>query len=317
MKLAMLLKEAATTSSAVKVKASTPVIAAKPMKAPAAPDIKAPKISAGTAPKIPATTIPRVSMPAITSGLNIQLPTANEILSESMGVNTKQAQMEKRAGAPLLLALPALFAAGAPLAGRLAYRMGGMKNLAELARGGSGLKSLFAKYMVGPQASTGAARRLGDWAARTGTNLSGLNEAQLAMLAEEQGSLDLARHISRLNATGNPNYIANQIRNSAAKRISNEALRQQVPHAVANQMALAQTGSPLAQSIQDASQALAKAEGAQAATTQGNPNWWKWMLGGAAGMGLMNGGLGNVLGFNNQRQQGQRAPMMTMPMMYM
>ena len=309
MLLAQLLKEAAAVAKPPAV-ASPPKIKTPAPTLPTAAQIKPPKVSAGKAPQIPAMKAPAMSMPQLTAGLNIELPSANEILAESLGVSTKSATMQKEAMTPLLFPLFGLMGAS-PLIGRSLARQGIGKRMITLAERGGGVKGLLARLMVGNDPR--AKGILGTAKNKMWGDVSGLDDTAFVRkgLAGRIFNVDQAERLGEEIAVGNSATVE-ALRRGIASRTANQAVRQGVNPNVAHQMALERAGlKSEAERMQKAMQTQQQAAGT---APGGIP--WKWLLGGAGGAMALNGGLGNILGMGGQQQQQRPMPMMTMPMMY-
>lgn len=304
MRLAELLKEAAsatgTTAQSVKVSQPPKVKTPAPV-LPTAAKIKAPAVKAVQAPKIPTVKPPTASMPRVVSGLEIALPSANEILADSFGVNTKAASM---AG----LALPLLLGGGMMAGGRAAATRGYPQRLINLSYEPT-LRGWLARRLVGTNIPTRQATFTGK--RLPAGVLSGLTDAQLV---NAEGYLPA--HIRKGIQADITNFgfspRAQTLRLSNAENAMRRAVAQGVDPNVANVTSLQTAGLP--EQAKEMQQAMSTA-----ATKPSGGSPWKWLLGGVLAMSALNGGLGDILGLNRRddRQQTRPMPMMTMPMMYM
>lgn len=304
MRLAELLKEAAsatgTTAQSVKVSQPPKVKTPAPV-LPTAAKIKAPAVKAVQAPKIPTVKPPTASMPRVVSGLEIALPSANEILADSFGVNTKAASM---AG----LALPLLLGGGMMAGGRAAATRGYPQRLINLSYEPT-VRGWLARRLVGTNIPTRQATFTGK--RLPAGVLSGLTDAQLV---NAEGYLPA--HIRKGIQADITNFgfspRAQTLRLSNAENAMRRAVAQGVDPNVANVTSLQTAGLP--EQAKEMQQAMSTA-----ATKPSGGSPWKWLLGGALAMSALNGGLGDILGLNRRddRQQTRPMPMMTMPMMYM
>lgn len=304
MRLAELLKEAAsatgTTAQSVKVSQPPKVKTPAPV-LPTAAKIKAPAVKAVQAPKIPTVKPPTASMPRVVSGLEIALPSANEILADSFGVNTKAASM---AG----LALPLLLGGGMMAGGRAAATRGYPQRLINLSYEPT-VRGWLARRLVGTNIPTRQATFTGK--RLPAGVLSGLTDAQLV---NAEGYLPA--HIRKGIQADITNFgfspRAQTLRLSNAENAMRRAVAQGVDPNVANVTSLQTAGLP--EQAKEMQQAMSTA-----ATKPSGGSPWKWLLGGVLAMSALNGGLGDILGLNRRddRQQTRPMPMMTMPMMYM
>ncbi len=304
MRLAELLKEAAsatgTTAQSVKVSQPPKVKTPAPV-LPTAAKIKAPAVKAVQAPKIPTVKPPTASMPRVVSGLEIALPSANEILADSFGVNTKAASM---AG----LALPLLLGGGMMAGGRAAATRGYPQRLINLSYEPT-VRGWLVRRLVGTNIPTRQATFTGK--RLPAGVLSGLTDAQLV---NAEGYLPA--HIRKGIQADITNFgfspRAQTLRLSNAENAMRRAVAQGVDPNVANVTSLQTAGLP--EQAKEMQQAMSTA-----ATKPSGGSPWKWLLGGVLAMSALNGGLGDILGLNRRddRQQTRPMPMMTMPMMYM
>lgn len=304
MRLAELLKEAAsatgTTAQSVKVSQPPKVKTPAPV-LPTAAKIKAPAVKAVQAPKIPTVKPPTASMPRVVSGLEIALPSVNEILADSFGVNTKAASM---AG----LALPLLLGGGMMAGGRAAATRGYPQRLINLSYEPT-VRGWLARRLVGTNIPTRQATFTGK--RLPAGVLSGLTDAQLV---NAEGYLPA--HIRKGIQADITNFgfspRAQTLRLSNAENAMRRAVARGVDPNVANVTSLQTAGLP--EQAKEMQQAMSTA-----ATKPSGGSPWKWLLGGVLAMSALNGGLGDILGLNRRddRQQTRPMPMMTMPMMYM
>lgn len=315
MRLAELLKEAAsatgTTAQSVKVSQPPKVKTPAPV-LPTAAKIKAPAVKAVQAPKIPTVKPPTASMPRVASGLEIALPSANEILADSFGVNTKAASMKKEAITPGLLAaglaLPLLLGGGMMAGGRAAATRGYPQRLINSSYEPT-VGGWLARRLVGTNIPTRQATFTGK--RLPAGVLSGLTDAQLVN-AEGYLPAHIRKGIQEDIANFGFSPRAQTLRLSNAENAMRRAVAQGVDPNVANVTSLQTAGLP--EQAKEMQQAMSTA-----ATKPSGGSPWKWLLGGALAMSALNGGLGDILGLNRRddRQQTRPMPMMTMPMMYM
>jgi hypothetical protein len=248
-------------------------------------------------------------MPRVVSGLEIALPSANEILADSFGVNTKAASMKKEAITPgLLLALPLLLGGGMMAGGRAAATRGYPQRLINLSYEPT-VRGWLARRLVGTNIPTRQATFTGK--RLPAGVLSGLTDAQLV---NAEGYLPA--HIRKGIQADITNFgfspRAQTLRLSNAENAMRRAVAQGVDPNVANVTSLQTAGLP--EQAKEMQQAMSTA-----ATKPSGGSPWKWLLGGVLAMSALNGGLGDILGLNRRddRQQTRPMPMMTMPMMYM